>query len=117
MVETLSNLFLALKAAIEHRIFFKLRVGYFEHRRLAIKLICRLEDRRHPAARQHLGQAILVEPFADGKLTHVSCLRPYRASNARLIRRLEAAHIALIPRQGILMNPRQTSREVVDAIL
>ena len=72
MVEAASDFFLALKAAVENHVALELHVGNFDRDGLAVDLIDGFEDRRHPAARDHLGQLVLIEVFTDADLAHCS---------------------------------------------
>src|SRR5258708_28451287 len=70
MVEAAPGFFLPLKAAVEDHVALELHVGDFDRDGLAVGLIDGLEDRRHPAARDHLDQLVLIEVFTNADLAH-----------------------------------------------
>ena len=72
MVQAAPDFFLALKAAVENHVALELHVGNFDRDGLAVDLIDGLEDRRHPAARDHLDQLVLIEVFTNADLAHCS---------------------------------------------
>src|SRR5208337_4965692 len=71
MVEAAPDFFLALKAAVEDDVALELHVRNFDRDGLAVYLIDSFEDRRHPAARDHLDQLVLIEVFTDAYLAHL----------------------------------------------
>ena len=72
MVEAAPDFFFALKAAVKDHVALELHVGNFDRDGLAVDLIDGFEDRRHPAARDHLDQLVLIEVFTDADLAHFS---------------------------------------------
>ncbi len=75
MIETLANLLFALEAIEKDHVAFELHVGDLNRDRGAADEILRLEDRRHPAARDQISQLILIELLANIDLAHQG-LRP-----------------------------------------
>src|SRR5262249_10195326 len=80
MGEPAQHLLLALKAPVENHVAFELHVGNLDRDCLSGSQIDRLEDRRHAAARDHLGKLELIEGFADADLAHGWMSRARRAT-------------------------------------
>src|SRR5437870_5392081 len=70
VIEPLPDLLLALEALEEDHVALELEVRDLERDRLAADGILRLEDRRHPAPGDELGDLVLVELVADSYFAH-----------------------------------------------
>ena len=70
VIEALPDLLLALEALEEDHVALELEVRDLERDGLAADGILRLEDRRHPAPGDELGDLVLVELVADSYFAH-----------------------------------------------
>ena len=70
MVQTLADRFLAAEALVEDHVGFELGIGHLQGDGLTVFGVNRREDRGHAAARDQLGDLILVEALPDTDLAH-----------------------------------------------
>jgi hypothetical protein len=70
MLQAQPQFLLAPETLEEHHITFELRVRDLQHHGVPGCAVDGFEDGRHPTARQHVGQLVLVEAFADAHFAH-----------------------------------------------
>ena len=70
MVQALADRFLAAEALVENHVGFELRIRNLQGDGLTVFGVNRFEDRGHAAARDQLGELILVEALPDADLAH-----------------------------------------------
>ena len=81
--QTQPQFFLAPETLVKHHVTLELRVGDLQHHRRPGRAVSGLEDGRHSTARQHVGQLVLIEAFADAHLAHQNA-RPQELMRAIL---------------------------------